>query len=200
MDDSPTYREVAPGDRVLNFSVPDTELERFVVRLYDRLFDELRRAGVVTVFPNRTSGRLLFEEDSLLRALAIELDADLEACRAKARERVILTSGETGEDRTFWSEDDVLGSGVLWLSGNTLVWDVTRELREGLMNTAAYQALERRHAPPDEVFTGFSEIELAEISADVSQVMDRIFPGFAEAVAPDPDDDDEPEQPDLFAE
>jgi hypothetical protein len=199
MDDPHDYQEIPPDAEIMNFHVEDTALEKLITKTYERLTNAIRGAGVTTIFPTSGSGSVLFEEESLFRALAVEPGDALDACRAKAGERVLMINAHDEARRIFWSESDVFGSGLLWVGDCTLAYDVAETLIEKFVPSAAAHLIKSRQEPDDAIFTGLTEIEEVEMVAMVREMVDKILPGFSSAMhGGDDENEDEPEQMNLL--
>jgi hypothetical protein len=197
MDETHDYQEIPPDAELTNFHLEDTAQKRFIAKVYARLTNAIRGAGVMTLFPNGGEGECLFDEEGLFRCFAVESGEERDLCRIKAGGRVIMRTADERERRTFWTEADVIESGILWLHDNAIARELAHGLIEEITPAAVWHLIPRRHEPEDAIFTGLTEMETVEMVAMVEDIVANIFPGFPLG-ADDTDDDDQSQQLDLI--
>jgi hypothetical protein len=169
------YREVLPDETLYDFEVGATAPERLRLKIQAMLVEALRQAGVCTIMPVSGDGYLLLEEEGLRRALNVHDDEAFNACVAKTIERKELHAGSLRN--TFWTEADLMRSGLLWAGDSSIQEQIVRTLSETLVPVAVSLVVEHRNAPAEAVVGDLSALEEVEMLAIVEQLANAILPG-----------------------
>jgi hypothetical protein len=174
-DERHEYREVSPDEPLYDFEVGATSAQRIRTKIQAQLVEALRQAGVVTLMPASGDGYLLLEEEGLRRALNVYDDEAFRECIEHTRERVNLRHGALC--KTFWTEADLMRSGLIWTGDSAIQTDIVRTLGDILVPVATYQVLTHRNALDDEIVGKLSDLEQVEMLTIVEQMMNAILPG-----------------------
>jgi hypothetical protein len=174
-EDPHVYREVSPDEALYDFEVGTTGPERLRFKVQRQLVEALRQAGVLVIFPTSGKGELLMEEEGLRKALNVYDDEAFEACLEQTTERVELRTGALCH--TFWTEADLLRSGLLWAGESAIQDQIFRTLSEALVPVAGYQVMKHRNVPGDTPIGSLSALEEMELFAITEQMMNAILPG-----------------------
>jgi hypothetical protein len=169
------YYEVSPDQPLYHFEVGETSAERLRLKIQAQLVEALRQAGVFTLMPESGEGYLLLEEEGLRRALNVHDDEAFQACVAHTQARVNLRNGALCN--TFWTEADLMRSGVIWAGDSAIQTDIVRTFSETLVPVATSQVLTHRKAPADAIVGKLSDLEEVEMLTIVEQMMNAILPG-----------------------
>ena len=169
------YREVQPEETLYHFEVGKTGPERLRIKIQEQLVEAVRQAGVLVLLPSSGDGHLLLEEEGLRRALNVYDDEAFQACAEKTRERRVLQTGSL--QNTFWTEADLMRSGLLWAGNSVILEQIVDTLSETLVPVAAYQVLKNRNAPDDEIPLDLSELEQVKMFTIIEQMTNAILPG-----------------------